>query len=145
MRIGTDFWKELQRRKPPTLASLYLLAELYKRDEEALASITRHDANSSKSSRQRKRDRSPSPRKEKKNTVNARDVRLVSEEPNSPPRQASPVRRRSGIDHYTPLVASIEHIFEVNKKTGIFKKPNPLTSAQVKDKKFLCLPRVTRP
>ncbi|KAL1815684.1 hypothetical protein ACET3Z_018258 [Daucus carota] len=128
----------LQRKEPPTLAALYLLAEPYKREEEALASITRHDASSSRTSRQRKKDRTPSPRKEKKNTVNALDVRPVSEERNSPPRQPSPIRRRSNIDHYTPLVASIEHIFEVNKKSGIFKKPNPLTPTQVKDKKKFC-------
>ena len=49
VRVGTDFWKALQRKEPPTLAALYLLAEPYKREEEALASITRHDASSSRS------------------------------------------------------------------------------------------------
>ena len=132
VRVGTDFWKELQRKEPPTLAALYLLAEPYKREEEALASITRHDASSSRSSRQKKRDRTPSPRKKKKNTVNALDVRPISEKRNSPPHQPSPIRRRSDIDHYTPLVASIEHIFEVKKKDRNLQetKPTDLYSSQ---------------
>ncbi|XP_074363494.1 uncharacterized protein LOC141704042 [Apium graveolens] len=37
-------------------------------------------------------------------------------------------RDRSRVNNYTPLAASIDHIFEVNKDRGIFKKPYRLTS-----------------
>ncbi|XP_074323519.1 uncharacterized protein LOC141660436 [Apium graveolens] len=36
---------------------------------------------------------------------------------------------------YTPLAASIEHIFEVNKNRGLFRKPEALSSCKSKDKK----------
>ena len=56
----------------------------------------------------------------------------------SPPRRYSPVRSRLDYDEYTPLVASIEHIYEVNKKGGFFKKPAPLSASQSRDKKKYC-------
>lgn len=65
VHVGTDFWKALQRKEPPTLAALYVQAEPYKWEEEALASINRYDyASTSRSMKGRKRDRSPSLRKE---------------------------------------------------------------------------------
>ncbi|KAL8155584.1 hypothetical protein AgCh_000826 [Apium graveolens] len=42
------------------------------------------------------------------------------------------------VSNYTPLAASIDHIFEVNKDRGIFKKPDRLTSWQSRDKKKYC-------
>ncbi|XP_074352571.1 uncharacterized protein LOC141691711 [Apium graveolens] len=39
------------------------------------------------------------------------------------------------VSNYTPLAASIDHIFKVNKDRGIFKKPDCLTSWQSRDKK----------
>ncbi|XP_074361290.1 uncharacterized protein LOC141701558 [Apium graveolens] len=39
------------------------------------------------------------------------------------------------VRNYTPLAASIDHIFEVNKDRRIFKKPDRLTSRQSRDKK----------
>ncbi|XP_074366063.1 uncharacterized protein LOC141707007 [Apium graveolens] len=48
----------------------------------------------------------------------------------SPP---SNYKRR--VSNFTPLAASIDHIFEVNKERGIFKKPDRLTSWQSRDKK----------
>ncbi|XP_074324015.1 uncharacterized protein LOC141660935 [Apium graveolens] len=48
----------------------------------------------------------------------------------------------SSYDHrasrYTPLAASIEHIFEVQKNRGLFRKPEALSSWQSKDKKIYC-------
>ncbi|XP_074342880.1 uncharacterized protein LOC141680595 [Apium graveolens] len=42
------------------------------------------------------------------------------------------------VNNYPPLTASIDHIFEVNKDRGIFKKPDRLTSWQSRDKKKYC-------
>lgn len=48
------------------------------------------------------------------------------------------MRRRPAYDQFTPLVASIEPIYEVTKKEGLFKKPTPLSANQSKDKKKCC-------
>ncbi|XP_074333955.1 uncharacterized protein LOC141671574 [Apium graveolens] len=50
-------------------------------------------------------------------------------------RDRSPSPRTS---RYTPLVASIDHIYEVNKNKGLFRKPEALSSWQSKDKKKYC-------
>ncbi|XP_074327727.1 uncharacterized protein LOC141665640 [Apium graveolens] len=39
---------------------------------------------------------------------------------------------------YTPLVASIDHIYEVNRNKRLFRKPKALSSWQSKDKKKYC-------
>ncbi|XP_074374144.1 uncharacterized protein LOC141714528 [Apium graveolens] len=39
---------------------------------------------------------------------------------------------------YTPLVVSIDHIYEVNRNKGLFTKPEALSSWQSKDKKKYC-------
>ena len=39
VRVGSDFWKDLERKKPPNLAALYAQAEPFKREEEAMAGV----------------------------------------------------------------------------------------------------------
>ncbi|XP_074347173.1 uncharacterized protein LOC141686005 [Apium graveolens] len=81
----------------------------------------------------KRRDRSMSPdyrgNARSANRVNALNVRREW----SPP---SNYKKR--VSNYTPLAASIDHIFEVKKDRGIFKKPNRLTSWQSRDKKKYC-------
>ncbi|XP_074370208.1 uncharacterized protein LOC141711561 [Apium graveolens] len=132
LRIGLDFWKYLQEKDPATLADVFVLAESFKAIEQSLA-VVQATSQASQRSKARKRDRSPSPR-----------YRRSSRSPNRV--NATTTRREwipsSSFDYrasrYTPLVASIEHIFEVNKKRGLFRKPEALSSWQCKDKKKYC-------
>ncbi|XP_074350121.1 uncharacterized protein LOC141689665 [Apium graveolens] len=115
LRVGTDFWKHLQGKDPVSLADVLAQAESFKAIEQSLAEIKKNDNTHNSKGRAKRRDRSASPDYQR----NAR----------------SPNRR---VSNYTPLEASIDHIFEVNKDRGIFKKPDHLTSWKSRDKKKYC-------
>ncbi|XP_074328017.1 uncharacterized protein LOC141665929 [Apium graveolens] len=132
LRVGSDFWEHLQGKDPATLADVFALAESFKAIEQSLAEV-QPTSQSSQRNKGRKRDRSPSPRYR-------RDSR-------SPDRVNTASRRRgwsppSNYDYrtsrYIPLVTSIDHIYEVNKNKGLFRKPEALSSWQSKDKKKYC-------
>ncbi|XP_074370499.1 uncharacterized protein LOC141711714 [Apium graveolens] len=129
LRVGSDFWKHLQGKDPATLADVFALAESFKAIEQSLAEV-QPTSQASQRSKERKRDGSPSSRYRRNsripNQVNATTTRREWSPPSSYDHRAS---------RYTPLAASIEHIFEVNKNRGLFRKPEALSSWQSKDKK----------
>ncbi|XP_074326858.1 uncharacterized protein LOC141664805 [Apium graveolens] len=132
LRVGSDFWKYLQGKDPATLADVFALAESFKAIEQSLAEV-QPTSQSSQRSKSRKRDRSPSPRYRRSSRspdrVNTANTRRGWSPPSNYDYRTS---------RYTPLVASIEHIFEVNKNRGLFRKPEALSSWQSKDKKKYC-------
>ncbi|XP_074374505.1 uncharacterized protein LOC141714907 [Apium graveolens] len=132
LRVGSDFWKHLQGKDPATLADVFALAESFKAIEQSLAEV-QSTSQSSQRSKGRKRDRSPSPRYRRSsrspNRVNTANTMRGWSPPSNYDYRTS---------RYTPLVASIEHIYEVNKNKGLFRKPEALSSWQSKDKKKYC-------
>ncbi|XP_074366739.1 uncharacterized protein LOC141707460 [Apium graveolens] len=133
LRVGTDFWKHLQGKDPVSLADVLTQAESFKAIEQSLVETKKNDNAYNSKGRSKRRDRSVSPdywrNARSPNRVNA----VSSRREWSPP---SNYERR--VSNYTPLAASIDHIFEVNKDRGIFKKPDRLTSWQSRDKKKYC-------
>ncbi|XP_074373999.1 uncharacterized protein LOC141714375 [Apium graveolens] len=122
----------LQGKDPATLADVFALAESFKAIEQSLAEV-QPTSQSSQRSNERKRDRSPSPRYKRSSRSPDRVNTASTRRGWSPP---SNYDYRTG--RYTPLVASIEHIYEVNKNKGLFRKPEALSSWKNKDKKKYC-------
>ncbi|XP_074356018.1 uncharacterized protein LOC141695691 [Apium graveolens] len=130
LRVGTDFWKHLQGKDPVSLADVLAQAESFKAIEQSLAETKKNDNAHNSKGRTKKRDRSVSSdyrrNARSRNRVNAVNMRREWSPPSNYERRVS---------NYTPLAASIDHIFEVNKDRGISKKPDRLTSWQSRDKK----------
>ncbi|XP_074374629.1 uncharacterized protein LOC141715041 [Apium graveolens] len=130
LRVGTDFWKHLQGKDPVSLADVLAQEESFKTIEQSLSKSKKNDYTHNSKGRAKRRDRSASPDYRRNahspNRVNALNVqREWSPPPNYEKR----------VSNYTPLAASIDHIFVINKDRGIFKKPDHLTSWQCRDKK----------
>ncbi|XP_074356707.1 uncharacterized protein LOC141696466 [Apium graveolens] len=132
LRVGSDFWKHLQGKDPATLADVFALAESFKAIEQSLADV-QPTSQSSQKNKGRKRDRSPSPRYRKDSRSPDRINTASTRRGWSPPSNYDYRTSR-----YTPLVASIDHIYEVNRNKGLFRKPEALSSWQSKDKKKYC-------
>ncbi|XP_074356058.1 uncharacterized protein LOC141695733 [Apium graveolens] len=133
LRVRTNFWKHLQGKDPVSLADVFAQAESFKAIEQSIAETKKIYSTHNSRGRAKRKDRSVSP-----------DYRRNARSPNrvntlNTWREWSPssnYKRR--VSNYTPLSASIDHIFEVNKDIGIFKKPDRLTSWQSRDKKKYC-------
>lgn len=133
LRAGTDFWKHLQGKDPATLAELFSQAESYKRVEQAQLDNKKGEQQSNSKGKNKRKDRSPSPdyrgRGRSPRKVNATSDRRNYEPPTS-------YEKRSG--SFTPLAASAEHIYEVTKDKGLYRRPAPLSAYQSKDKSRYC-------
>ncbi|XP_074359639.1 uncharacterized protein LOC141699684 [Apium graveolens] len=130
LRVGTDFWKHLQGKNLVSLADVLAQAESFKAIEQSLAETKKNDNTHNSKGRSKRRDRSLSP-DYRRNARSPKRVNTVSSWREwSPP---SNYERR--VSNYIPLAASNDHIFEVNKDRGIFKKLDRLTSWQSRDKK----------
>ncbi|XP_074346609.1 uncharacterized protein LOC141685405 [Apium graveolens] len=132
LRVGSDFWKHLQGKDLATLADVFALAESFKALEQSLADV-QPTSQSSQRNKERKRDRSPSPRYRRDSRSPDRINTASTRRGWSPPSNYDYRTSR-----YTPLVASIDHIYEVNRNKGLFRKPEALSSWQSKDKKKYC-------
>ncbi|XP_074376857.1 uncharacterized protein LOC141718373 [Apium graveolens] len=132
LRVGSDFWKHLQGKDPATLADVFALAESFKAIEQSLAEV-QPAVHASQRNKARKRDRSPSPRYKRSSRSPKRVNTMTTRREWSPPSKYDYRTSR-----YMPLAASIEHIFEVNKNRGLFRKPEALSSWQSRDKKKYC-------
>ncbi|XP_074375469.1 uncharacterized protein LOC141717278 [Apium graveolens] len=132
LRVVSDFWKHLQGKNPATLADVFALAELFKAIEQSLVEV-QPTLQVSQRNKATKRDRSLSPRYRKSSRspdrVNTANTRRGWSPPSNYDYRTS---------RYTPLVVSIEHIFEVNKNRWLFRKPEALSSWKSKDKKKYC-------
>ncbi|XP_074336442.1 uncharacterized protein LOC141673588 [Apium graveolens] len=133
LRMGTDFWKHLQGKDPVSLADVLAQAESFKAIEQSLVETKKNDNTHNSKGRTKRRDRSVSPDYRRNarspNRVNTVNTRREWRPPSNYERRVS---------NYTPLAASIDHIFEVNKDRGVFKKPDSLTSWQSRDKEKYC-------
>ncbi|XP_074356772.1 uncharacterized protein LOC141696542 [Apium graveolens] len=132
LRFGSDFWKHLQGKDPAAMADVFALAESFKAIKQSLAEVqTTWKMSQRGGARKRGRSRSPRYRRDSRspNRVNATITRMEWSPPSS-------YNRRMG--RYMPLAASIEHIFEVNKNRGLFRKPEAPSSWQSKDKNKYC-------
>nr|XP_017247431.1 PREDICTED: uncharacterized protein LOC108218819 [Daucus carota subsp. sativus] len=138
VRPRTDFWKELRGREPETLADFFARAEPHKIIEESLAKLKKESKSKNHSSWKRKRDRSYSPERRGTNPY----TRPAGEKPSTRDDKTSPISVNATSTHgfdksrltpkkprdpryieYTPLTASVEHIFEVGEKARLFGKP----------------------
>lgn len=128
LRVGTDFWKHLQGKNPTTLADLFQQAEYYKMVEQSLADNKKSELQSSSKGRNKRKSLSPDRRGRGRspNQVNATGDRRRWEPPSSYDKGN------------TRLAASIEHIYEVTKDRGLYRKPAPLNAYQSKDKSKYC-------
>ncbi|XP_074324202.1 uncharacterized protein LOC141661118 [Apium graveolens] len=133
LRVGTNFWKYFQGKDPVSLADVLVQAESFKAIEQSLAEIKKNDNSHNSKGRAKRRDRSASP-KYRQNARSPNRVNVVNVRREWSP----PSNYEKRVSNYTPLAASIDHIFEVNKDRGIFKKPERLTSWQSRDKKKYC-------
>ncbi|XP_074345424.1 uncharacterized protein LOC141684389 [Apium graveolens] len=111
LRVGTDFWKHLQRKDPVSLADVLAQAESFKAIEQSLAEIKKNDNTHNSKGRAKRRDRSLSPDYRRNarspNRVNTVNMRREWSPPSNYERRVS---------NYTPLAASIDHIFESRDK-----------------------------
>ncbi|XP_074336041.1 uncharacterized protein LOC141673207 [Apium graveolens] len=99
----------------------------------SLAETKKNDNTHNPKGRAKRRDRSVSP-DYRRNARSTNRVNTVSTRREWSP----PSNYEKRVSNYTPMVASIDHIFEVNKDREIFKKPDRLTSWQSRDKKKYC-------
>ncbi|XP_074374430.1 uncharacterized protein LOC141714833 [Apium graveolens] len=117
LRVGTDFWKHLQGKDPVSLADVLTQAESFKAIEQSLAETKKNDNTYNSKGRSKRRDRSVSP-DYRRNARSPNRVNAVSSRREwSPP---SNYERR--VSNYTPLAASIGHIFEVKRRRGLDDK-----------------------
>ncbi|XP_074351431.1 uncharacterized protein LOC141690538 [Apium graveolens] len=117
LRVGTDFWKHLQGKDPVSLADVLAQAESFKAIEQSLAETKKNDNTYNSKGRSKRRDRSVSP-DYRRNARSPNRVNAVSSRREwSPP---SNYERR--VSNYTPLAASIDHIFEVKRRRGLDDK-----------------------
>ncbi|XP_074355656.1 uncharacterized protein LOC141695297 [Apium graveolens] len=111
LRVGTDFWKHLQGKDPVSLADVLAQAESFKAIEQSLVETKKNDNTHNSKGRSKRRDRSLSP-DYRRNARSPNRVNTVSSRREwSPP---SNYERR--VSNYTPLAASIDHIFESRNK-----------------------------
>ncbi|XP_074368018.1 uncharacterized protein LOC141708339 [Apium graveolens] len=107
LRVGTNFWKHLQGKDPVSLADVLAQAESFKAIEQSLAETKKNDNTYNSKGRSKRRDKSLSPYY-RRNARSPNRVNAVSSRSKwSPP---SNYERR--VSNYTPLAASIDHIFE---------------------------------
>ncbi|XP_074342206.1 uncharacterized protein LOC141679666 [Apium graveolens] len=110
-----------------------LRAKSFKAIEQSLVETKKNDNTHSSKGRAKRWDRSAIPDYRRNaripNRVNALNVQRELSPPSNYEKRVS---------NYTPLAASIDHIFEVNKDRGFFKKPDRLTSWQSRDKQKYC-------
>ncbi|XP_074355910.1 uncharacterized protein LOC141695571 [Apium graveolens] len=117
LHVGTDFWKHLQGKDPVSLADVLAQAESFKAIEQSLAETKKNDNTYNSKGRSKRRDRSVSP-DYRRNARSPNRVNAVSSRREwSPP---SNYERR--VNNYTPLAASIDHIFEVKRCRGLDDK-----------------------
>ncbi|XP_074347333.1 uncharacterized protein LOC141686182 [Apium graveolens] len=140
----TDFWKELQRREPRTLAAFYAKAEPHKVVEESLAKLKRdNNLGGSGNWSKNKRNMPYSPKGRgyacrtsygttpysgnqadgsEKNDKKAPITVYTTGSQRSVNYKYPAKREAARYTEYTPLTALIGHIFEVGDKSGIFRK-----------------------
>ncbi|XP_074368281.1 uncharacterized protein LOC141708514 [Apium graveolens] len=117
LRVGTDFWKHLQGKDPVSLADVLAQAESFKAIEQSLAETKKNDNTHNSKGRSKRRDISLSP-DYRRNARSPNRVNTVSSRREwSPP---SNYERR--VSNYTPLAASIDHIFEVKRRRRVDDK-----------------------
>ncbi|XP_074323998.1 uncharacterized protein LOC141660917 [Apium graveolens] len=112
----TDFWKELQRREPRTLAAFNAKTEPHKVVEEYLAKLKRdNNPGGSGNWGKNKRNRSYSP----KGRGYARRTSY-----GMTPYSGNQMEKSEKDDKKAPItVNTVGHILEVGEKSGIFRKP----------------------
>ncbi|XP_074323150.1 uncharacterized protein LOC141660086 [Apium graveolens] len=123
------FWKHVQGRSPNTLGEFYKQVESFKFVEESLIDNKKAGSRgATKVKNGKRKDRSPRPNYRRERKVHQVEGRDLSPSSNY---------EKDSIT-YTPLAASIEYIYEVNKGKCIFRRPAPLIAWQTKDKKRFC-------
>ena len=121
LKRGSDFWKNIQAHEPATLQDFYRQGEPYKIVEKSMAELDNWSPPPRDNYRYKniKRGRSVTPEK-KRWSPSPKKERFKKEK--TPPKSNTRTQGR-GQNKFTPLVASIDHIYASNADKGIFKKP----------------------
>ncbi|XP_060974568.1 uncharacterized protein LOC133039675 [Cannabis sativa] len=138
----TDFWKDLQGRRPESLVKFFAMAEPHKRIENSLSELEK-GKDKRKSLVSRSQSRSPrgknskgrSPRR--RSPHRQRSPKLAK----SPPKKESLPKRKGGprFMNYTELAVPRDHIYAIEEKNGVFKKSPPTRGNRDKrDPKKFC-------
>ncbi|XP_060968479.1 uncharacterized protein LOC133036027 [Cannabis sativa] len=138
----TEFWKELEAERPKSLVEFFAMAEPHKRIEIFLAELEkRKDKRESPVPRSRSRSprgknsRGRSPRR--RSPQRQRSPKLVK----SPPKKALSPKRKRGpcFVNCTELAVPRDHIYAIEEKNGVFRKPPPIRGNRYKrDPKKFC-------
>ncbi|KAM6583079.1 hypothetical protein CsatB_010081 [Cannabis sativa] len=125
----TDFWKELQARRPESLVEFFAMAEPHKRIENSLAELEK-GKNKRRSPIPRSRSRSPRGKNSRGRSPRRRSPRKPRSPKlaKSPPKKESSPKRKGGprFVNYTELAVPRDHIYAVEERNGVFKKPPPI-------------------
>ncbi|XP_074377813.1 uncharacterized protein LOC141719323 [Apium graveolens] len=107
LRVGTDFLKHLRGKDPVSLADVLAQAESFKAIEQSLAETKKNYNTHNSKGRAKRRDRSVSldyrRNARSPNRVNAMNMRR---------KWIPPSNYEKRVNNYTPLAASIDHIFK---------------------------------
>lgn len=116
LHVGIDFWKHIQGKDPSILADVLAQAESLKVVKRSLIENKKTDVQENQKGKEKRRDRSQS-------DDYCRNVRSPTQvNATSTRREWSPPSSYDGRHgSYTPLVASSEHIIQVNKNNGYFE------------------------
>ncbi|KAM6577815.1 hypothetical protein CsatB_029652 [Cannabis sativa] len=138
----TDFWKELQAQRHELLVEFFAMVEPHKRIENSLAELEKRK---DKCELPIPRSRSRSSRgKNSKGRIHRRrspQRQLSTKLAKSPPKKESSPKRKGGphFVNYTELAVSRDHIYTIEEKNGVFKKPPPIRGNRDKrEPKKLC-------
>ncbi|XP_030478017.1 uncharacterized protein LOC115695060 [Cannabis sativa] len=138
----TDFWKELQARRHELLVEFFAMAEPHKRIENSLAELEK-GKDKRKSAVPRSRSRSPRGKSSRGRSPRRRSPRRQRSPKlaKSPPKKESSPKRKGGprFVNYTELAVPRDHIYAIEEKNGVFKKPPPIRGNRNKrDPKKIC-------
>ncbi|KAM6542773.1 hypothetical protein CsatB_007220 [Cannabis sativa] len=138
----TNFWKELQAREPESLVEFFAMAEPHKRIENSLAELEK-GKDKRKSPVPRSRSRNPQGKNSRGRSSRRRSPRRQQSPKlaKSPPKKESSPKRKGGprFVNYTELAVPRDHIYAIEEKNGVFKKPPPIKGNRDKrDPKKFC-------
>ncbi|XP_060965551.1 uncharacterized protein LOC133034477 [Cannabis sativa] len=138
----TDFWKELQARRPESLVEFFAMTEPHKRIENSLVELEK-GKDKRKSPVPRSRSRSPRGKNSRGRSPRRRSPRRQRSPKlaKSPPKKESSPKRKGGprFVNYTELAVPRDHIYAIKEKNGVFKKPPPIRGNRDKrDPKKFC-------
>ncbi|KAM6563255.1 hypothetical protein CsatB_023253 [Cannabis sativa] len=138
----TDFWKEFQARRPDSFVEFFAMTEPHKRIENSLAELERVKEKR-KSPVPRSRSQSPRGKNRKGRSLRRRSPQRQQSPKlaKSPSKKETSPKRKGGprFVNYTELAVPRDHIYVIEEKNRVFRKPPPIRGNRDKrDPKKFC-------